>query len=106
MRMYNPAHPGEVLREFMGEMTVSDLAEHLGVTRVTLSRLINGNSGVSAEMALRLSEAFRTSPELWLNMQTQYDLWQASQVRKQKIAAIKRRLLEPSQQHTRTRATA
>ena len=105
MRMYNPAHPGEVLREFMGEMTVSDLAEHLGVTRVTLSRLINGNSGVSAEMALRLSEAFRTSPELWLNMQTQYDLWQASQMRKQKIAAIKRRLLEPSQNHTRTRAT-
>jgi addiction module HigA family antidote len=105
MRMYNPAHPGEVLREFMGEMTVSDLAEHLGVTRVTLSRLINGNSGVSAEMALRLSEAFRTSPELWLNMQTQYDLWQASQIRKQKIAAIKRRLLEPSQHHTRTRAT-
>ena len=106
MRMYNPAHPGEVLREFMGEMTVSDLAEHLGVTRVTLSRLINGNSGVSAEMALRLSEAFRTSPELWLNMQTQYDLWQASQMRKQKIAAIKRRLLEPSQLPSRTRATA
>jgi antitoxin HigA-1 len=105
MRMYNPAHPGEILREFMGEMTVSDLAEHLGVTRVTLSRLINGNSGVSAEMALRLSEAFRTSPELWLNMQTQYDLWQASQMRKQKIAAIKRRLLEPSQHHPRTRAT-
>jgi addiction module HigA family antidote len=106
MRMYNPAHPGEVLCEFMGEMTVSDLAEHLGVTRVTLSRLINGNSGVSAEMALRLSEAFRTSPELWLNMQTQYDLWQASQMRKQKIAAIKRRLLQPSQNHSRTRVTA
>ena len=105
MRMYNPAHPGEVLREFMGEMTVSDLAEHLGVTRVTLSRLINGNSGVSAEMALRLSEAFRTSPELWLNMQTQYDLWQASQTRRKKIAAIKRRLLEPAPQ-SGNRATA
>ncbi|MCU1322429.1 MAG: putative counterpart of the neighbouring HigB-like protein [Acidobacteriaceae bacterium] len=106
MRMYNPAHPGEVLREFMGDMTVSDLAGHLGVTRVTLSRLINGNSGVSAEMALRLSEAFRTSPELWLNMQTQYDLWQASQARKEKVTAIKRRLLEPNPKQIGTRATA
>ncbi len=106
MRMYNPAHPGEVLREFMGDMTVSNLAEHLGVTRVTLSRLINGNSGVSAEMALRLSEAFRTSPDLWLNMQTQHDLWQASQGRKEKIAAIKRSLLEPDSRQVKARVTA
>ncbi|HEV2273854.1 MAG TPA: HigA family addiction module antitoxin, partial [Acidobacteriaceae bacterium] len=76
--MHNPAHPGEVLREQMGDMPVTRLANHLGISRVTLSRVLKGNSGISAEMALKLSEALGTSPELWLNMQTQYDLWQAS----------------------------
>lgn len=88
MRMHNPAHPGEVLREHIGDMPVSKLAGHLGVSRVTLSRLLNGSSGVSAEMALRLSEALGTSPELWLNLQAQYDLWQASRTRRKKIARI------------------
>ncbi len=55
MRMHNPAHPGEALREHIGVMPVSKLAAHLGVSRVTLSRLLNGNSGVSAEIALKLS---------------------------------------------------
>ncbi len=67
---------------------MSKLAAHLGVSRVTLSRLLNGNSGVSAEMALKLSEALGTSPELWLNMQTQFDLWQVSQQRRKKIAPL------------------
>ena len=62
MRMHNPAHPGEVLREYMGNISVTSLAAHLGVTRVTLSRLLNGNAGVSAEMALKLSEAFARRP--------------------------------------------
>jgi addiction module HigA family antidote len=88
MRMYNPAHPGEILREHMGTMPVSRLADHLGVSRVTLSRLLNGSSGVSAEMALRLSEALGTSPEMWLNLQTQYDLWQASRARRKKVARL------------------
>ena len=88
MRMHNPAHPGEVLREHIGAMPVSKLAAHLGVSRVTLSRLLNGNSGVSAEMALKLSEALGTSPELWLNMQTQFDLWQVSRHRRKKIAPL------------------
>ena len=88
MRMHNPAHPGEILREQMGEMSVSKLAAHLGVSRVTLSRLLNGNSGISAEMALKLSEALGTSPDLWLNMQTQHDLWQASRARRKKIAPL------------------
>jgi antitoxin HigA-1 len=86
--MHNPAHPGEVLREHIGEMAVSKLAAHLGVSRVTLSRLLNGNSGVSAEMALKLSEALGTSPELWLNMQTQFDLWQVSRHRRKRIAPL------------------
>ncbi len=88
MQMHNPAHPGEVLREQMGEMPVGKFARHLGVSRVTLSRLLNGNSGISAEMALKLSEALGTSPELWLNMQTQFDLWQASRVRRKRVAPL------------------
>jgi addiction module HigA family antidote len=88
MRMHNPAHPGEILREQMGDMRVTVLAEHLGVSRVTLSRLLNGNAGISADMALRLSEAFGTTPDLWLNMQTQYDLWQASKTKRKRIALV------------------
>ena len=88
MRMHNPAHPGEILREHIGDLPVSKLASHLGVSRVTLSRLLNGNSGVSAEMALRLSEALGTSPELWLNLQSQYDLWKASRTRRKKITPL------------------
>jgi addiction module HigA family antidote len=88
MRMYNPAHPGEILREHMGTMSVTKLAAHLGVSRVTLSRLLNGTSGISAEMSLKLSEALGTSPELWLNLQTQYDLWHASRIRRKRITRL------------------
>jgi addiction module HigA family antidote len=88
MRMNNPAHPGEILREHMGSMPVSRLAAHLGISRVTLSRLLNGSSGISADMALRLSEALGTSPELWLNLQSQFDLWQASRVRRKRVAPL------------------
>jgi addiction module HigA family antidote len=77
MRMYNPPHPGEVIREYLGEMTVSAAAEHLGVGRVTFSRVLNGKAAVSPEMAVRLAAAFGTSsPEVWLRMQAKYDLWQ------------------------------
>lgn len=88
MRMHNLAHPGEILREHMGTMSVTKLAKHLGVSRVTLSRLLNGTSGISADMALKLSEALGTSPELWLNLQTQYDLWQASRTRRKRVARL------------------
>jgi antitoxin HigA-1 len=88
MRMHNPAHPGEVLREYMGDRSVTSLAAHLGVTRVTLSRLLNGSAGVSAEMALKLSEAFATSPDLWLNMQIHFDLWQASRTKRKPVAPL------------------
>jgi antitoxin HigA-1 len=88
MRMHNPAHPGEILREQIGDMPVTKLAAHLGISPVTLSRLLNGTSGVSAEMALKLSEALGTSPELWLNLQTQYDLWQASRNRRKKVMPL------------------
>jgi antitoxin HigA-1 len=86
MRMHNPPHPGEVLRDYLGDISVTEAAKHLRVTRVSLSRILNGNAGISAEMALRLSDVIGTSPELWLGMQSQYDLWQAS---KRKRAQLK-----------------
>ena len=77
MRMHNPPHPGEVIREYLGEISVAAAATHLGVGRVTLSRVMNGKAAVSPEMAVRLAAAFGTSsPEVWLGMQAQYDLWQ------------------------------
>ncbi len=80
--MYDPAHPGEILRELCLEplgLSVTRAAEALGVSRKTLSAILNGRTGISPEMAIRLSIAFDTSAESWLNQQTQYDLWQARQ---------------------------
>ena len=88
MRMFNPPHPGTILREYLGSTSVTDAAAHLGVTRAALSRILNGSAGVSAEMALRLSDALGTSPELWAGMQSQYDLWQASKKRRRKVARL------------------
>lgn len=81
MRMHNPPHPGLVLREYLGDMAVAAAAAHLRVTRVTLSRVLNGKAGISANMALRLGAALGTSPDLWINMQSQYDLWRARRSR-------------------------
>jgi len=78
--MHNPAHPGEVLREWIPEgMTVTTAAEALQVSRVTLSKVLNGKSGVTAGMALRLAARLGTTPDFWLGMQIQWDLWQAKQ---------------------------
>lgn len=88
MRMHNPPHPGSVLREYLGALSVTEAANHLNVTRVALSRVLNGAAGISPEMALRLSEALGTTPELWLGMQTQYDLWQISRSRRKRIARL------------------
>lgn len=82
MAMYNPPHPGEVIRELcltpLG-LTVTETAKGLGVSRNTFSGLLNGKFGISPEMAIRLSLAFGGSPESWLTQQMQYDLWQAKQ---------------------------
>jgi addiction module HigA family antidote len=83
--IFNPAHPGEVLRDYIGEMSVAEAAERLGVTRAHLSRILNGHAGVSAAMSLRLSAALGTSPEFWLKMQMQYDLWQAQSAKRPRI---------------------
>jgi len=85
MRMFDPPHPGSVLKDYLGTVTVTAAASHLGVTRAALSRILNGNAGISADMALRLSEALGTSPELWIGMQYQYDLWQASKNRRSRV---------------------
>jgi len=83
--MYHPPHPGEVLRELcirpLG-LTVTQAAAALGVSRKTLSAILNGRAGISPEMAVRLSLAFDTTSESWLNQQVQYDLWQAERTRK------------------------
>ncbi len=79
-RMYNPAHPGEVLREWLPEgMTITLAAKELQVSRAMLSKVLNGKAGVTAGMALRLSVWLGSSPDIWLGMQTQWDLWQAEQ---------------------------
>ena len=82
MRMHNPPHPGEVLRELCIEpleLTVTEAASGLGVSRKTLSAILNCRAGISPEMAIRLGKAFGTSAESWLNQQVQYDLWVAEQ---------------------------
>jgi antitoxin HigA-1 len=88
MRMHNPPHPGSVLREYLGDRPVSSVANHLRVTRASLSRILNGAAGISPEMALRLSEVLGTSPELWIGMQSQYDLWQASRKRRPRLLPL------------------
>ncbi len=85
MQMHNPPHPGEIIRELCIEpleLSITEAAEGLGVSRKTLSAILNGRAGISPEMALRLSMAFNTTPESWLNQQSQYDLWQAKQENK------------------------
>lgn len=89
MRMFNPPHPGAVLKDYLSSVTVTDAANHLGVTRVALSRVLNARAGISADMALRLGDALGTSPELWTNMQAQYDLWQAAKKRRRKLPRLK-----------------
>lgn len=90
MTMHNPPHPGEVLREWLAEVSVTTAASRLGVTRATLSRILNGSAGVSAEMDLRLSKALGTTPGSWHAMQCDYDMWQAQQrVRTDAVERIK-----------------
>ena len=95
MLMHNPPHPGEVIKRQCLEplgLTVTEAAEGLGVSRNTLSMLINGRLGISPEMAIRLSQGFGGSPESWLRQQMNYDLWQAQQ----KARTIKVRKFEPA----------
>jgi len=80
-RKRKPTHPGGILRRQYMEplsLTVSELAANLGVSRKTLSKILNERGDITPDMALRLSQAFKTTPELWLNLQRNYDLWEAA----------------------------
>ncbi len=93
--MYNPPHPGEILREYIEETnkTITEVAQGIGINRKNLSLILNGHAGISAEMAIRLGAAFGTTPEFWINLQKQYDLWQAQQ--KVDVSNV-RHFLEPA----------
>ena len=84
--MHNPAHPGELLSGWLVDLgvTVTAFAEHIGISRVMLSRVLHGHAAVSADMDLRLSEALGTTPGHWLALQTQRDLWTARQTAKER----------------------
>ncbi len=86
--MYNPPHPGKVLREWLADISVTGAAKNLGVTRVALSRVLNGAAAVSAEMDLRLSKALGTTPGMWYGMQADFDMWQAQQRFRAKVRPI------------------
>jgi addiction module HigA family antidote len=79
---YDPPHPGEILYEFYFEplkLSVTDAAEKLLISRPNMSTIINGKAGISPQMALKLAKAFDTTPQYWMNLQSNYDLWKASQ---------------------------
>jgi addiction module HigA family antidote len=78
---HDPSHPGTILHEFYFEplnLNITEAAEKLQITRPNLSAIVNGKAGISAVMALKLAKAFKTTPQFWMNLQTNYDLWQAS----------------------------
>ncbi len=88
MPMYNPAHPGRVLKDALKGYSVGEIAAHIGVSRNSLSRVLNEKAAVSAEMSIRLSSALGTSPDMWFKMQNAYDFWQASKARRKAIQPL------------------
>lgn len=89
--MFNPAHPGEILRDvYLAPLGVSitTAADALGVSRKHVSEIVNGHAPVSADMAVRLAAAFDTEPDLWVNLQAQYDLWEATQKTPPKVKRL------------------
>jgi addiction module HigA family antidote len=87
--MYNPAHPGLVLRDYLEGHNITHVAKHIGVSRVTLSKILNCRTGITADMSLRLSAALGTNPSFWLDIQTNYDMWQARSRKRPRIRPLK-----------------
>ena len=90
--MHNPAHPGEVLRDLYLKplgVSITAAADALGVTRKHISEIVNGHAPVSADMAIRLAGALGTEPEIWVNMQAEYDLWEAAQKAPPKVKVLR-----------------
>nr|WP_298725721.1 HigA family addiction module antitoxin [uncultured Steroidobacter sp.] len=91
-QMHDPPHPGEILEDtVLREMSVTELAKRLSVSRVALSRVVNGRAAVSAELAIRLAAALGGSAETWMRMQVSYDLWHAQKKKRPKIRPIELR---------------
>ncbi|MDQ2924127.1 MAG: HigA family addiction module antitoxin [Acidobacteriota bacterium] len=88
MTMHNPASPAELLREFMGDRSVTALAGHIGVARATLSRILNGRNAVTVDLSIRLGEALSLSPDFFAKAQLQYDLWNRSQEKRRRIKPL------------------
>jgi len=86
--MHNPSSPGELLKEFLGTITATQLAEHIGVARATISRILNGRSAVTTDLSIRLGQALSLSPDFFSKAQLQYDLWIESQRKRPKIKPL------------------
>jgi len=86
--MHNPANPGELLQEFLGKRTVTQLAAQIGVARATVSRILNGRTSVTVDLSIRLGEALGLSPDFFSKAQLQYDLWIESQRKRPKIRPL------------------
>jgi antitoxin HigA-1 len=86
--MYNPASPGELLKEFLGDFTATELARRVGVARATISRVLNGRTAVTVDLSIRLGEALGLSPDFFSKAQLQYDLWIALQKKRPKIKRL------------------
>lgn len=92
MQMFNPPHPGRIIKDALDSipMTVTDFAEHIGVSRVALSRVINERAGVTPEMSIKVSEAFGlASPDLLFKVQGEYDFWHASRAKRKKVRPVR-----------------
>jgi addiction module HigA family antidote len=92
MQMFNPPHPGRVIKDALESipMSVTDFADHIGVSRVALSRVINERAGVTPEMSMKISEAFGlASPDLLFRVQGDYDFWHASRAKRKKVRPIR-----------------
>jgi addiction module HigA family antidote len=86
--MHNPASPGELLKEFLGSRTAMELAEHIGVARATVSRILNGRTAVTMDLSMRLGEALGLSLDFFSKAQLQHDLWTESQKKRPKIKPL------------------
>lgn len=102
MMMHNPASPGELLSEFMGDRSITALASHIGVARATLSRILNGRNAVTVDLSIRLGEALSLSPDFFAKAQLQYDLWNKSQEKRRRIKPLVER--PPARKDRRTAA--
>jgi antitoxin HigA-1 len=92
MRMFNPPHPGRIIKDALPEipMTVTQFAAHIGVSRVTLSRVLNGRAAITPEMSIRISQAFgQPSSDIWFRMQNTHDFWRATQAKRKKVRPLK-----------------